>query len=778
MTTRPGESTLVSFEPLLRRRRTVVLLFLAVAGACLPGVARLRVDNAPEGFLVRDERALEELQRLELDFGRDRTVRLVLEGDGLWSREGLERLAALEQAAGDPRRAGGGVYGAAGPYLHHRWHRDAWPPEDPAAFRELARTDPVNLGAGWVSRDGELVTVLVGLHRMPRERREDTLARLEALLPPRPPGEEAAAGLSGHATGLPVVTRALDRALERMIVRTFPVLVAAAVLLLLVVLRSARAAALPLALVAVTETVVLGAMGYAGQRLDVVVIILVPLVFVIALATGLHVLTYHLSSSAGAGAPERAVAATFQAKAWPVLWTGLTTCAAFGSLGLSPVPPVRMLGLWTAFGLAFLTLAALSLYPALIALALRPGAGTASPRRRAAVDLLGRLGRRGAGWATRHRRAVLTGFGAVALLAAAGLPSLTTETNPLETFRPSHPVRAGVEELEARGIGPVAASLVLTRPGTAARSHGGSPAEGGEGFRAPDALRRLEELAASLRTEPGVLGALSAGDVVADVGRHLEPEEGEGDDLAAARARAEEIPQTERILRFFVTPGGERTRLVFHTAMDGHAELGPLYRRAEELARRAFPEAGPGVTGLYPLTLAGQAELLRTMLLSLTLTFGVVAGALLLLLRSGPLTARLVLPNAWPVLLVVGAMGWTGWPVDASTVMVAAVALGLAVDDTLHTLGHLRRTAGPTPAAVVESVAATAPGHVATSVTLALGFAVCAASELVPVSRFGVLAIVALAGALAADLLLVPALLAGAPEGRLAAFRSGRLERV
>ncbi|HEX6200810.1 MAG TPA: hypothetical protein VF150_11130, partial [Thermoanaerobaculia bacterium] len=112
-------------------------VYVLVAAAFLPGLLRLRIDNSPEGFLVPDAEARERLQRLELDHGRDRAVRLVVAGDGLWTREGLARLAEIEAAAGDPRRVGGGVYGAAGPVRHHRWHLPDWPPADPEAFRAL-----------------------------------------------------------------------------------------------------------------------------------------------------------------------------------------------------------------------------------------------------------------------------------------------------------------------------------------------------------------------------------------------------------------------------------------------------------------------------------------------------------------------------------------------------------------------------------------------------------------------------------------------------------------
>jgi predicted RND superfamily exporter protein len=98
------------------------------------------------------------------------------------------------------------------------------------------------------------------------------------------------------------------------------------------------------------------------------------------------------------------------------------------------------------------------------------------------------------------------------------------------------------------------------------------------------------------------------------------------------------------------------------------------------------------------------------------------------------------------------------------------------VDDTLHTLGHLRLQVEREGAAargeargtlVGECLGEVAGGHVTSSVLLCLGFAVAASSELLPVSRFGALTALAVAGALAADLLLVPALLAAVSERAL-----------
>ena len=770
--------------------------FVVVAAACVPGLLRLRIDNSPEGFFVRDAEALRHLQRLEIDYGRDRAVRLVVEGDGLWTRKGLGRLAELEAAAGDPQRVGGGVYGAAGPVRHHRWHLEAWPPADPEGFRALVTADPVDRDAGWVGREGEGATVLVGLFRMGPQRQGETLERLEALVPsPRPARSPVGSGLrpgrpvrspaasiytGGSLVGLPVVVRALDSALVEMAGRLFPLLGLVAVALLLALFRPAGRRLggfllplAPLALTAVTLVVLFGAMGYAGQRVDVVTVVLAPLLFVIALATGIHVLAYHRRLRvAGPGLdPGEAVLATYRVKAWPVLWTGLTTCAGFGSLAVAETPPVRMLGLWAAFGIAWLTLAALSFYPALLAMG-GAMAGRPAPMGRSDGDAdgLSRLGRAWAAWAVARRRLVFGLFGAVALLAALGLPRLGTETDVLRFFRAEHPVRQGVEALEARGIGAVSASLALAFPQEGAADD-------------PAVLRRLGDLAAELRQEPLVLGALSAGDLAANVGRYevdgeppapgAEPAAAPapaGDELlAAGLARMERHPELALLRTAFRAGDGARTRVLLFTRFRGSAELAPLYARAEAAARWAFPEAEAHVTGLYPLVLAAQRSVLRTMVLSLGLTFLVIAAILRWLLGSAAFTLRMLVPNAWPVLLVLGAMGWLGVPLEGTTVMIGAVVLGLAVDDTLHTLGHFRRAvarggaSGRPGEAAVATLGETAPGHAATSLVLALGFATCALSSLVPVAWFGALAAFGIAGALAADLLLVPALLAGAP---------------
>lgn len=746
---------------IVRRRRWVLALFFALAAAAAPGLLRLGVDNSARRFFVDDHRTLAGYDRFRALFGRDDTVRIAVRGPGVWTAAGLAWLRHLEEEV--PRVPG--VLGAAGLWGHHRWRLAGWPPPDPQAFRAEVLADPLDRNAGWVSADGELVSLFAVLYDLPPPRRRGRLARLDALLAAAPPGVEA------WVSGLPVLDRAFSREVRAVGGRFFPLLVALAVVLLAAVFRDARDVARPLLLVALCQTALFGAMGWAGAALDLVVVLLVPLVFVVAVATAIHVsVRFRDHRQRGLDAPA-ATLATYRDKGWPVLWAGVTTAAGFASLAVSETPPVRALGLWAAAGIAFLTLAAFTFYPAVLAAGAAGGECAADPSPTRFEAWARRRGRAWAGWAARRRRAVIAVFALAAALALAGLPRLTAGAPVLEFLRPADPVRAGFATLERHGVGAVAAELVVARAGS---------------FESAYALDRLARLEAALRADPLVLGVVGPPDLVtaaagwalpADAARDSSADaDGAGTCFVLTLLRA--MPETAPLLRAVLTGDGRAARLTLFVPMADYPRLEPLFARAEAAARAAFPAADVWVTGQLPLVLAAQRVLLRTMVLSLSLTLLVVAGVFALLLR-GPRPALAALaPNLWPVALVVGAMGWLRVPLDSTTVLIAAVVLGLAVDDTLHQVGSFRRRMGAAAGADPGEAAAgaleeTAAGHLLTTMVLAAGFAVCALSSFVPVARFGALTAAALVFALIADLVLLPALLAGLPAGPRAATTNG-----
>jgi predicted RND superfamily exporter protein len=120
-----------------------------------------------------------------------------------------------------------------------------------------------------------------------------------------------------------------------------------------------------------------------------------------------------------------------------------------------------------------------------------------------------------------------------------------------------------------------------------------------------------------------------------------------------------------------------------------------------------------------------------------------------------------ILPNLLPMILALGFMAMTGITVRIGTAMVLAIALGIAIDDTVHFLVGLREATnrGANPAnAVRQAMTKAGSGIVYTTVVLVLGFLSMLFNELLAIRDMGLVAAVTIVVALAADLLFAPAL--------------------
>jgi signal transduction histidine kinase len=123
-----------------------------------------------------------------------------------------------------------------------------------------------------------------------------------------------------------------------------------------------------------------------------------------------------------------------------------------------------------------------------------------------------------------------------------------------------------------------------------------------------------------------------------------------------------------------------------------------------------------------------------------------------------------MIPNILPVVATLGAMGLWGIPLDVGTIMVGAIVLGIAVDDTIHFITHYRseRNAGAAPRdAIATTMRRAGRAIVTTSCALALGFFALTLSSWQSIASFGLLSGIAILAALAADLFVLPALILG-----------------
>jgi predicted RND superfamily exporter protein len=176
---------------------------------------------------------------------------------------------------------------------------------------------------------------------------------------------------------------------------------------------------------------------------------------------------------------------------------------------------------------------------------------------------------------------------------------------------------------------------------------------------------------------------------------------------------------------------------------------------------------------VVPIVYQAQRALLDSLIESTWWSFLTITPIMMIVSRSILAGATAMIPNALPVLLIFGGMGWLDIPIDIGSMMTASIALGVAVDDTIHFLARYREQLDRTPdrqQAIVLTYSHCAVPTLQAALISGLGLSVFAFSTFTPTQRFGWLMLCILLAGVVSELVLLPALLAS-PLGKVFSVR-------
>jgi multidrug efflux pump subunit AcrB len=162
-------------------------------------------------------------------------------------------------------------------------------------------------------------------------------------------------------------------------------------------------------------------------------------------------------------------------------------------------------------------------------------------------------------------------------------------------------------------------------------------------------------------------------------------------------------------------------------------------------------------TGVVPIVYKAQRALLENLIQSSFWSFVTITPLMMLVCHSILAGAVVMLPNVLPVLVVFGGMGWLGVPVDIGSMMAASIALGVAVDDTIHYLTWYREGLnqfGDRRAAIISAYKRCAPPTLQAALISGLGLAVFAFSTFTPTQKLGWLMMTILLAGVVAELVM------------------------
>jgi len=499
---------------------------------------------------------------------------------------------------------------------------------------------------------------------------------------------------------------------------------------------------------AVTSSVTLSLLVLIDQPFTLVSVILPSLIAALTLALLIHFYNaLTLASRRGLQGAERVARALDEVRR-PALFTALTTAAGLASLGLSPIPPISVFGLVAAAGALVVYGVVMYLLPPIFAhWDRRPW-----PKGKSVMNWISVLVDKLAAVGIRHARAVVI---VTVLLLAAGVPMIwqvQAETDLYRFFAPEHPIIQYTQRVEERLSGVTSLRVVFDAPGR-------------DALKEPDRLQAIAAFQAWAEQLPEVDRALSMVDIVEEMHWAFH-----GEDPAYRR-----LPDNRDLISqyLFVYDGQDLYDVVnrefqralvnlnvnVHPAQEITAVMEQIsaYLEAAELAGMSWQIGGFGrwFADQHDLLIIGQ---IRSLCGALILIFGFMC----VLWRSVPAAALCMLPNISPILLIFIVMGTFGIWLDMATAMIASVAVGVAVDDTIHFYAgyNRRRAAGaPTVWALMRAYRVAGRAVLATTLVLSVQFLLLTTSAFQPTAYFGLLTTIGLVAALLFDLLLLPALL-------------------
>lgn len=594
---------------------------------------------------------------------------------------------------------------------------------------------------------------------------EDYLALLQAVrtvleLP------EFAAHFSFHAVGSTAASEYNLAMISEMGMLNLLGLVIMMVLLWLL-FRSFSAVLWSISLVVLSSVWMVGILGWIGLPLTFFVMIAIMLVLAVGLVDVVHVMSAYLQARRQGDEHRAAMRSAFRHVAVACTLTTLTNIVAMLALSITPVVPIQVFSVMCVLGVLLPLVFTLLLLPVLMDLwSPRPPTAGGLHLLPAGFDPVGLLQRPLAAvlpWVEARPRLIIAGFATVFVAALIGTTQTRIDTDPVASFPEDSKIRRSVALVDAEMMGAQSMEIYLDFGRV-------------DALQDPEVLTAIEAL--QLRLEQGYPEVVVRTTSLVDMVKHSYMA------LHEDREDMYRLPETEAAIsqtlflfnqsnpvdrRKLVSDNYDRARISVRMYNKGSYEYARTWESMRtdinatvQQLKGSYPSTSVAITGMLALIMQGSDVLSTSQVKVFALALGLVSLALVFV--SGSLKAGLValVPNLIPAILAYGMLGLLGRPLDITTMMIAPIIIGVAVNDTVHFITRYRIEMLSNPDirhCLRTTIGEVGQAVVFTSLILALGFGVLGLSDNSGVANLGIFGALAILVALLNDLLLLPALI-------------------
>ena len=512
----------------------------------------------------------------------------------------------------------------------------------------------------------------------------------------------------------------------------------------------------PFMVVVFAMAVSIGVIGLIGWDIDFMFGMMPTLLITVGVADSVHILSEFDHYQRQLRDRRHAIRRTLYLVGPPCLLTSLTTAAGFLSLSFSPVKSVAHLAVYSAAGVTAAFIASITILVAFLYFGRQPRTVAPSKERRAERGKpLSTLLSSVATFVIRFRNAILVASAVVFAVSAWGISMLTVDSYFLLEFSEKIPVRRTTQFVDDHMSGTYSIVYVF---------------DSGEsdGIKNPAVLHEIERVQRQAERHPLVTKTYSVVDMIKDINESFHNGDPtyyripESRDLIAQYLLVYEMSGGEEI-RDYLSIDYARATLELRCKMKETSRLRGIVDDIDaHLDEEPLGASTISVSGIGALWLKFVEYITLSQIQGALLALSVVSLMMILVFRSVRIGLISMIPNIAPVVLVLGGMGWSGVYLDYYRLLIAPVAIGIAVDDTIHLMSryhHEFARLRDYKKALYASMEGVGRALFITSAILVVGFLMNVFSVMDGQKSFGVLLAAVIAAALVADFLLMPALI-------------------
>jgi len=559
-------------------------------------------------------------------------------------------------------------------------------------------------------------------------------------------------GLSLYQIGMPLVSQALADYTEEDFLHLPPITFLLMAVILFFLFRKLVGVLVPTSAVLVALIWTFSIIAWCGTPISMLIMIVPIIVIAVGTAYCMYILAEYLDSAAKSDSPREASLLCFTHVGFPTSLAVVTTIIGLGSLVLNKITAIREFAIFSCVGILSLLIVLLAVMPAVLALVPLPR----KKEKRVSRDFLHGLLAKIITLNLRHQRITLPIIAFISLVSIIGIYQVKVESNPVDYFKEDTPISQHFHDIYQDMAGSFPVNVVLD-----------SRKE--DFFEDSDHLNLISRLQQFFDLLEGVDKTISFVDYLKLINYATNEYKQEYYVLP------EESYEIRMLMNSYISMLGQdmferflnddisKTNIILRTHISNSKDFLLIKEKILSYLQENLPEDFSfEVTG-FGIVISQSSHLLtKGQVKSISLTLVLIFAVMLLLFLSGKAALIALIPNCFPIVINFGLMGWLGIELSIATSLIACIAIGLAVDDTIHYLVRYNsefKKDMDKDRALHDTIRSVGKPIIFTTLTIGVGFSILMFSHFKPTAVFGLLMVVTMFSALVGDLLILPSLM-------------------